>query len=64
MKLDSELYERVSKITGTEYEVDYPKEPCDENGESFVWVYDSYQFESMLEDLICELIFLLLSRAD
>lgn len=55
MKLDRELYEKIEKITLTDYEVDYPKEPNEEDGESFVWVYDSYQFESMLKDLICEI---------
>ena len=55
MKLDRELFEKVSSITGTEYEVDYPKEPDNEFGESFVWVYDNEQIENMLQDLICEI---------
>ena len=55
MKIDRELYEKVSKLTGTQYEVDYLKEPCTEDGESFVIVYDNYQLESMLRDLICEI---------
>ena len=55
MKLDRELFEKVSNITGTEYEVDYLKEPCTEDGEAFVIVYDNYQLESMLSDLICEI---------
>ena len=55
MKIDRELYERVSKLTGTEYEVDYSKERYNEDGESFVVVYDNYQIESMLSNLICEI---------
>ena len=55
MKIDRELYERVSKLTMTDYEVDYPKEPNNEFGESFVWVYDNEQIENMLQDLIIEI---------
>ena len=55
MKLDRELYERVKSITMTDYEVDYPKEPDNEFGEIFVWVYDNEQIENMLQDLIIEI---------
>ena len=55
MKLDRELYEKVSKITGTEYKVDYPKEHYDDFGEANVIIRDDYQIESMLEDLILEI---------
>lgn len=55
MKIDRELFEKVSNLTGTEYEVDYPKEPDNEFGERFVWVYDNEQIENMLQDLILEI---------
>ena len=55
MKIDRELFEKVSNITGTAYEVDYPKEPDNESGERFVWVYDNEQIENMLQDLIVEI---------
>lgn len=55
MKLDRELYEKISSITLTEYDVDYPKEPLDTFGEAYVWIYNTDSISAMLEDLLVEI---------
>lgn len=55
MKLDRELYEKISNITLTEYDVVYPKEPLDSFGEANVWIYNTDSISAMLEDLLVEI---------
>lgn len=50
MKLDKELYEKVSNLTRTDYEGLYPKDPDEE----YVIVFDD-KIEAMLENLICKI---------
>lgn len=50
MKIDKDLYERISKITLTNYEPVYDKDP---DVETVVVFEDA--INSMLEDLICEI---------
>ena len=48
MKIDKDIYERVKKATMTDFEAQYTKDPDDD----FVWVFDNYKIESMLEELL------------
>lgn len=52
MQIDKEIYERVKKETMTDYEVQYTKDPDDD----YVWVFNNHQIESMLENLLGEII--------
>lgn len=51
MKIDKELYEKVKKITLTDYEAQYTKDPDDD----FVWILNEDTINSMLDDLLYEL---------
>ena len=50
MKLDKELYEKISKLTGTDYEALYTKNPDDE----FIFIFND-SIENMLQDLLSEI---------
>lgn len=51
MKIDKELYERVKKVTLTDYEAQYTKDPDDD----FVWVLNENIINDMLDNLLYEL---------
>ena len=51
MKIDKELYERVKKVTMTDFEAQYTKDPDDD----FVWILNDYTIDSMLEELLMEI---------
>jgi len=48
MKIYKDLYEKLKKITLTDFEVDYKKDPDDE----YVYVYSEEKINSMIEELI------------
>lgn len=51
MKIDKDLYEKVQKITLTDYKAHYTKDPDDD----FVWIYDENIIDEMLDDLLREI---------
>lgn len=51
MKIDKELYERVKKVTLTDYDAQYTKDPDDD----FVWVFSENIINDMLDNLLYEL---------
>ena len=48
MRIYKDLYEKVRKLTLTDYEVDYKEDPDDE----YVYVYSEDKVNSMLDELI------------
>lgn len=51
MKIDKELYERVKKVTMTDFEAQYTKDTDDD----YVWILNDYTIDSMLEELLMEI---------